>query len=1062
MITTYSIKVVAQKHTVSGVVTSDDGLTLPGVSVVEKGTRNGTVTDPDGKFTLSLAGSNPVIVVSFIGMKPQEITVGDRTTIDVTLETDLTTLEEVVVIGYGTVDRRDLTSSVSSVNNKQIKDIPVNNAAQALTGRLAGVQITAAEGSPNADIQIRVRGGGSITQDNSPIYIVDGVQVENALNVLSPQDIESIDVLKDAASTAIYGARGANGIVIITTKGGRIQKPTVSFNSLIGVRKLANKLDVWKPYDFVKYQYDRSRGNNTLEDQFLENYGTYEDIELYKDVPFTDWQDKVFGRSALMQTYNLGVTGGGKVTQYSVSLTSNTEEGIMLGSDFDRKLLNVRLDNNITKWLKIGLNGRLNHTVVNGAGTAEAGSSATNRLRHSVKYEPIVIPGQPLDYYDPEYAAETNANSLALVNPILLTKQEYKQELTKVGNINGYVSFKITDYLSFKSTLGYDNARERTRVFNDTVTNASKTNGQGLPMASITKERGQTFNNSNVLSFSSAGLKSIFGEKHKLDMIIGHELYERDISTDFLDSRFFPRNTSPGIAFGQMGELGEIQATSRLRKSEEKLLSYFTRVNYSFNDKYLVTLSYRRDGSSKFADGKRWGSFPGASLAWRISNEPFFSPLSNVVSEMKIRTSYGASGNNRIPNYLYYSIFQLGQNGSFYSFDEQLQSGYSPVSLANNNLVWESIVSQNVGIDAGFFNNRVQLSVDYYNNQSKDLLLERVVPSSSGYSTQIQNVGKTSNKGVEIQLSGTPVTRGDFSWNAGFNISFNKNKIESLGPGLKSFPQPSGWSGSSQTADYIAKVGESVGTIWGFQTDGFYKIEDFTYEAATQKYTLKDGIANNKGITSLDPVPGMIKFKDITPDNVINDADRTIIGNASPKFFGGLNQQFAYKNFDLSVFVNFQYGNDVLNANKLEFTSGYTPRSNLLTIMDGRWTNVNAEGQVVTDPAALADLNKDATIWSPLTTASSFVVHSWAVEDASFIRINNITLGYTLPQSIFSKIKINSFRVYGTLNNLAVFSNYSGYDPEVNTRRNSPLTPGVDYSAYPRSRGYIFGLNITF
>jgi hypothetical protein len=400
--------------------------------------------------------------------------------------------------------------------------------------------------------------------------------------------------------------------------------------------------------------------------------------------------------------------------------------------------------------------------------------------------------------------------------------------------------------------------------------------------------------------------------------------------------------------------------------------------------------------------------------------------------------------------------------------------GYVPYALANADLVWEGIISRNVGLDLGLFNSRVTLSLDYYNNSSVDLLLNRVIPQTSGYTTQIQNIGETSNKGFEIQLAAVPIQRNDFTWNVNFNISFNKNNIESLGPDLTSYLQPSGWAGGNQPADYIVKVGQSVGTIWGLVNDGFYTLDDFDYDGSAGTYTLKPGIASNQGITSVAPRPGVIKFADQltvdtngdgipdAADGVINDSDRTIIGNASPKYFGGLNNQFTYKNFDLSVFLNFQYGNDVLNANKLEFTSGYTTSSNLISEMSGRWTNVNAEGAVVTDPTELAALNQNATVWSPMTSASSFYVHSWAVEDASFLRINNITLGYTMAPELLKKIKMKSIRVYGTVNNVAVFSNYSGYDPEVNTRRDTPLTPGVDYSAYPRSRGYIFGINVTF
>jgi TonB-linked SusC/RagA family outer membrane protein len=1062
-----SLSAFAQR-TVTGVVKSDNEV-LPGVTVLEKGTSNGTVTDSDGKFSIAVA-ENAVLVFSFVGMKPLEVSVGNQSSLDVNLESDVTQLGEVVVIGYGTVERRDLTSSVSSINNKQIKDIPINNAAQALTGRLAGVQVTAAEGSPDANVQIRIRGGGSITQDNSPIYIVDGMQVENALSVLSPQDIESIDVLKDAAATAIYGARGANGIVIITTKGGREQKLEVNFSAMVGFRQLANKLDVWKPYDFVNYQYERSRGNTTAQNNFLNSYGAFEDMELYKGVPFVDWQEETFGRNAMMQTYNVGVTGGGKVTQYNVSLTSNREEGVMLESDFDRKLLNFRVDNNLGKLFKVGINGRYNYTQVNGAGTADAGSSSTNRLRNAVKYKPFFAAGETADYYDPDYTIETSANSLSLVNPVLLSKQDYRHTKVNVGNINGYVSFKITDYLEFKSTIGYDQAINEVSIFNDTITSVARSTGQGQPVAQINTQRRNTINNANVLTFSSSGLKSVFGEKHNLNVMIGQEVYQTENDFDPRTSLYFPIGTTPDQAFASMGGLGTPQITVP-KKSTEKLLSFFGRVTYDYNDKYLFSLSYRADGSSKFAENNRWGYFPGFSAAWRISSEPFFAGLNSKVDHLKVRFSYGASGNNRIPDFQYISLFQPG---GFYSLGNDLMQGYIPNALANSDLVWEGIISRNVGFDLGLFSSRIQLSLDYYNNSSVDLLLNRVIPPTSGYTSQIQNIGETSNKGIEIQLSGAPVKRNDFSWNVNFNISFNKNTIESLGPDLTSYLQPSGWAGGNQPADYIVKVGQSVGTIWGLVTDGFYTLDDFDYESTTGVYTLKPGVASNQPITSVAPRPGVIKFADQltvdsngdgipdAADGLINDSDRRVIGNASPKYFGGINNQFTYKNFDLSIFLNFQYGNDVLNANKLEFTSGYTTSSNLLSEMSGRWTNVNAAGQVVTDPTELAAMNQNATVWSPLTTASSFYVHSWGVEDASFLRINNITLGYTLPAGTLQKIKVKSLRLYATLNNLAVFTNYSGYDPEVNTRRTTPLTPGVDYSAYPRSRGYLFGLNVTF
>lgn len=1061
-----SASLYSQSRTVTGVVKSGTE-TLPGVNVLEKGTNNGVATDSDGKFSISVP-ENAVLVFSFIGMKTQEVSVGNQTSFDVNLEADATELSEVVVIGYGTVEKRNLTSAVSAIDDKQLKDMPINSAAQALSGRLAGVQVTTAEGSPDADVKIRVRGGMSINYDNSPLYVVDGVQVENALNVIAPQDIATISVLKDASVTAIYGSRGANGVVIITTKGGRKGKTNVNFNALVGIKQLANKLDVWKPYDFVRYQYDRSRGNSTAEDNFLEDYGTFEDIELYKEVPFADWQEEVFGRNALMQTYNLGIDGGNEVTSFNLSLTSNQEEGVMLGSDFDRKLVNFKFDHKINDKVKVGFNVRYNNTLVNGAGTAVEGSSSLNRLRHSVKYKPFLGVGESVDSYDPDYAQETNANSLSLINPVLLTEQEYQQRKRNTTNFNGFASIDFTKYLTFRSTLGVDMFTDDNYVFNDTITNVSKLNGGGQPMASIDADTRLTFNNSNVISFSSTGLKS-FPSNHKLEVLVGHEVYEINTKTNYQDNRLFPVGITPELAFGSM-QLGTPHPSSYTREVESKLLSFFSRTHYNYSDKYFLTFSMRADGSSKFAEGNRWGYFPAGSLMWRISGENFMSGVSDVLNDLKLRVSYGTAGNDRIDDYLYLSVFNAD---AYYAINNTQVLGFTPAALANANVQWEAIISRNIGVDASLFNGRLQASIDYYYNSSQELLLARAIPPTSGYPIQTQNIGETLNKGVEIQLSGTPYHGNNLRYDANFNISFNKNSIESLG-GADSYLVSSGWAGGNQPADFKVIVGQPVGTIWGLVTDGYYTLDDFDYESGTGMYTLKPGVASNQGITSVAPQPGMIKFKDLKTvdtngdkipdagDGVINDSDRKTIGNTSPKIYGGLNQTLTYKNFDFSMFINFQFGNDILNANKLEFSSGYTVNSNLITEMDKRWRNVNDAGVVVTDPTELAALNANTTIWSPLTTASSFYVHSWAVEDGSFVRINNITLGYTLPSAILNKVKISKFRVYGTMNNVAVFSNYSGYDPEANTRRSSPMTPGVDYAAYPRSRGYIVGVNVTF
>jgi TonB-dependent starch-binding outer membrane protein SusC len=1053
---------VFAQRAVSGKVSDGNGTPVVGASVTVRGGSGGTQTKTDGTFTISVPGSGPVeLVITSTGFKPFTVSVDGTAPITATLQPEIAALEDVVVIGYGTAKRRDLTGSVSSVSARQLKDVPVNSAADALAGRLAGVQITRTEGTPNAEVLIRVRGGGSITQDAQPIYIIDGVQVENALSVISPQDIATIDVLKDASTTAIYGARGANGVVIITTKGGRNAKPTITYNGFIGVRDLANKLEVMSPYDFVTYQWERTRGSSQDSAGFASTYGTtWDTLQNYKNSPAADWQEEMFGRSAMMQTHNISLTGGTQETQYNLSLTSNKEEGVMLGSDFDRKLVNFKFDHNFSPAIKVGLSTRYNNTIVNGAGTSSEGSSSTNRLRQSIKYRPVLLDGADILDYDPDYAAQTNANSLALINPILLNEAEYRRNIANTTNLTGYVNINFNKYLSFRTTLGYDYYTIRRNLFDDSITSNSKQVSAGMPLAAIDQFTRTTINNSNVLSFTMDKSGSQFSENNALTFLVGQEIYEDRGKSLLTETRYFPLGISPERAFANMnlgsGPQGQAQPKPVSSEATSKLLSFFGRVNYALKDKYLLTASFRADGSTKFSPDNRWGYFPSGTIAWRISREKFMESLSPTINDLKLRVGYGEAGNNRIGDFLYLTAFGTGTQ---YGLNDRSITGYYAPNLANSRLVWEENISRNIGLDASFLNNRIQLTVDVYKNSSENLLVEVAVPANSGYTKQIQNVGSVSNKGVEFQINATPVQNKDFTWSANFNASFNKNRIESLGAFQDFYTQNSGWAGSNVPPDFIVKEGSPVGSVWGFITDGIYTVDDFNYNATTNTYTLKTGVVNNTLITAQ---PGTLKLRDINGDTALTEADRSIIGDATPKVYGGLNQQFTYKNFDMSIFINFQSGNDVYNANKLEFTSGYTINSNLLAIMNDRWRNIDDKGVVVRDPAALAKLNANAKLWSPSTSANSFYPHTWAIEDGSFIRLNNVTIGYTLPVSMTKRVKIQRLRFYVTGSNLAVWTNYSGYDPEVSTRRNAGTTPGVDYSAYPRSRSYIFGLNLSF
>ncbi|MCC3154818.1 TonB-dependent receptor [Hymenobacter sp. BT770] len=1082
---------MAQSRQIQGVVKSAEGEPLPGVTVLVEGTTNGSSTGGDGAYSITLPAASAATAklrFSYVGFTSKEVTVGDQSTINVTLASDSKQLEDVVVIGYQQVQRRDVTGSVSSVGAQQIKDIPVNSAAEALTGRLAGVQLTSAEGTPgNNNVQVRVRGGGSITQDNSPLYVVDGIQIENALSVIAPQDIASVDVLKDASSTAIYGARGANGVVIITTKSGKEGRTSVSYNGFAGFRRLSKKLDVMGPADYLNWEYERalltgtgagvSGGTSTFKALFGSTNFASDTLNRIRKAPFQDWQDQVFGRDAFQQTHNVSVNGGNKATTYALSLTSNKEDGIQLGSSYERKLVNFRLDTKATDRLRLGVNVRFNDQRNNGAGTGAAlgnsstgqtvntGSSVTSRLRNTVQYQPFITPAlngsagiDPTTTFDPDFFANST-----LINPVLANNNEYRADKRRTFNMGGTAAFDIAKNLTFRSTGGFDITYADLGTFNGlyspTIRQAAG-GYQNLPFATIATGTTTTINNSNVLDYTFKK------EAHTLNVLLGEETYQQRTTTAFTQVNFLPADITAERALANLNQavlpVGTVSQPVLPQTGvpvDYRLLSGFGRLNYSYEDKYLLTVSSRLDGSSKFKPGHRARVFPGVSAAWRISKEDFFQLP--AISDLKLRLSYGQAGNNRIADFLGDQLFQAGNVS--YVLNHVTTPATSATNLANPDLQWEVTTTRNAGIDLALFNNRVQFTADAYYNTTNDLLVNVPIPGFTGYTSQLQNVGSTSNRGLELQLSGTVIQTPDFTWSATANAALNRGRIESLGSGAQEIQSiQSGWAGSALSgADYVARVGSPVGQMFGFITDGFYTADDFeTYNYATRTGVLKKTVASDASVTGTAISLGSIKLKDTNGDGTVTDADKTVIGNANPKLTGGLNQQFTYKGFDASVFLNFVLGNDIYNANKIEFTTSTanTSYANLLSVMNNRVKNIDENGVLIADAATFNRVNANASIWSPVR--GNYFLHSYAVEDGSFLRVNNITLGYSLPKALISKGKLNQLRFYVTLNNLYTFTKYTGYDPEVNTRRGTPLTPGVDYAAYPRSRAFLFGVNI--
>ncbi len=1043
----------AQSVSVNGTISEESGMPLPGVNILEKGTQNGAVTDFDGNYAIKLTNANATLVVSYIGFITQEINVAGKKTINIVLQANLESLDEVVVIGYGTAKKSDLTGSVATIGGDDLKKQSISSVAEALTGRLAGVQVTSSEGSPDAEINIRVRGGGSLTQDASPLIIVDGFPV-NSMSDVSPSDIENISVLKDASSTAIYGSRGANGVIIITTKSGKDGKITANFNMFYGVKKIAKIIDVQQPEDFVKWQYEYALLDNPNDISSYEKYfGQWQDYDQYLGMVGNNWQKQIYGQMGEVQSRDLAIRGGSEKINFNFNYAHYDEKTIMIGSDFKRDNLSFALKNKASEKVDLSFTFRYSDTEINGGGANEQNevSSADARLRHSVGYSPIPLPGLTTDDTD-------EALSSYLVNPFVAVDDNQRLQLRKNFNVLGSLSWKIIDNLQFRTELGLDNYNNLDYRFYGRSTyyarNRPAAENQGLPSLLMSDEKRERFRNANTFNYD---FEKILGEDHNLKLLLGEEMIisqNNEITTEIQGfPKFFDFDTARNLT-----SQGIPLTVDNYYSPDDKLLSFFGRANYDYKNRYLLTATFRADGSSKFLGNNRWGYFPSAALAWKISEESFLKD-SSWLNLLKLRLSYGQAGNNNIPS------GQTVQN-----FESKTTTYINDVSnywaasstLANPDLKWETTVTQNVGLDFDLYRGRIVGSVEAYKNVTQDLLINFPVPGT-GYISQYRNMGEIQNTGVEASLNIAAISKKDYGLSFAFNIGFNKNRINDLGD-MDDFGANTNWASTQIGNDYVVNVGQPLGLMYGYQNDGRYEVSDFDFDSGTGTYTLKSGVVDNTAIVG-PLMPGMMKLKDIDGDGLVTVDDNTIIGNANPKNTGGfIINAFAY-GFDFSAAFNWSIGNDIYNANKIEFTTS-NPNGqyrNLSTIMsDGnRWTNLNpASGELVTDPSQLAAINANTTMWSPYM--QRFVFSDWAVEDGSFIRLNTLTLGYTAPESLLSQIGVTKLRFYLTANNVFIITNYSGLDPEVSTRRKTPLTPGVDYSPFPRSRQLVFGLNLNF
>ena len=1054
-------------QTIKGNVKDSNGEAVIGATVLEKGTKNAVVTDIDGNFSIKLSSGNE-LQFSYIGMKPQTVNVTGKSTVNIVMEDEATNLDDLVVIGYGSVRRKDLTGSVATVSNEALAAVPVASVTEALTGKMAGVNITTTEGSPDADVKIRVRGGGSITQSNDPLLIVDGFPVES-ISDIPATDIEDITVLKDASSTAIYGSRGANGVILVTTKSGKAGKVNVSYNAYYSWKKVAKTMDVLSPYDYAKWQYELTllkNGNNGDLSSYTDYFGNYSDMDLYRNIEANDWQDIVYGRTGHTFNHNLSVTGGSETIRYSFSYAHMNDKAIQIGSNYKRDNFSLKLNTKPSKTTTLDFQARYSETDIRGGGANDAtGSYDTDkRLKYAVIYTPI-----PLENLD-ESAGSSDDDLGNLYNPVESQYDNDRKKERKSLNIAGAFGWEIFKNFKIKTEFGYDDYNQYDQRFWGTTTyyvkNVPASANQNKPAVRFVDTNRHRFRNSNTISYD---FDKIFKNKdHSLNLMVGHEYIitkERELTNEV---HGFPEDYTAAQAW-KLSSQGTPYTIDDNYSADDKLLSFFGRANYNYKDRYLLTATFRADASSKFSKENRWGYFPSAAVAWRISSEPFMKGTQKWLDDLKLRFSYGTAGNNNIPTGQLAQMYESKPTSWINGFN----SYWAPSkTMANPDLKWETTITRNLGLDFTVFGGKLTGSIEAYLNTTKDLLIEFPV-AGTGYDTQYRNMGETENKGIEFSFTWHAIDKKNWGIDLFGNIGVNKNKIKSLGQ-MNDFGQNTSWASTEIGQDYWIAVGGQVGEIRGYQLAGRYEVDDFSgYDAATDKWILKEGVPDASGIIGT-VRPGSIKLVDQLTEvdengnpvgnGTIGDEDNTIIGNVNPDVYGGFGINAHAFGFDLSANFNFSIGNQVYNANKIEYTSTskYQYRNMIDIMADGkRWTNLDPEtGLLCNDPARLAELNANTTMWSPYM--SKFVLTDWAVEDASFLRLNTLTLGYTIPQSLTKRIGINSLRFYCTAYNVFTITGYSGYDPESDCIRKNALTPGVDYSGYPRSRSFVIGLNLNF
>lgn len=1015
------------------VVEKGTNTAMKGVTVTVKNSNRKTYTGDDGRYSIN-AGPADILVFTFISMEPVEEKVDGRSSVNITMQTKESALGEVVVIGYNTIRKKDLTGAVGQANVKDMNKAPVASFTEALAGRVAGVQVSSADGQPGAGVNIVIRGPGSLTQDVAPLYVIDGFPVEDLdPATLNMDDIESLSILKDASSTAIYGSRAANGVVLIQTKRGRSGKATVSFGVSSGFQLERKKMELMSPYEYIKYQLERfpttSEGWRYLADG--------KTVEDYKNVKGEDFQDYVFTKGKV-NIYNLAVRGGNEQTKYSVSGSLFDQEGIIINTGLKRYTARIGLDHTVSKRIKVGFTAGYSDVTTWGQPISSTPTSSTSSyvMFRTWAYRPIGFPDSDVNLVE-EAADETSVNASDFrINPVVDLENQYQYNYNKQFEGLGNVSIDIIDGLVLKVSGGVRrNNFQYDKFFNSKTTKGSPTNpnNQDGVNGSILHTETSSWSNENTLTYTKT-----FREKHTLTALGLLSFQKNELSQDGYSGRLLP-NEKLGIAGLNDGTAYNPVSTRSLNSRQ----SYGGRIDYNYDSRYMLTLTFRADGSSKFAPENRWGYFPGAAVAWNMQNEKFFGGK-DVVSTSKLRASFGVVGNDRVGDFSYISALTTNINGYSFQGATPLLMVYQS-NLGNPDLTWERTTSTDIGYELGLFNNRIELTADVYKRTTDNLLLNAQLPPTTGFGTAYKNIGKIENKGLELTLNAGIVSSKDFSWESSINISFNKNKVLALTEGQRSLDNAVSTDVNYSDNLYTSEIGKPSGMMVGYIWEGNYQYSDFD-SPAPDVYVLKPDVpANGRPRNTIRP--GDVKYRDLNGDGNVNADDKTIIGRGQPIHTGGFVNNLRYKGFSLNVFFQWSYGADIYNANRITFEGNTNGRRNMNQFASyaNRWTPENQTNE-------------------HFRAGGEGVIgyhSSKYLEDGSYLRLKTLSLDYSLPSALLKKVYMSNLSLNVAMQNLFTWTKYTGLDPEVSTRGNI-LTPGYDYSAYPQARTITFGLKANF